>query len=80
MACHWTHETEYYPQLDEVAAYTYEAFSANKAMKSTTPGSGQAYLGAYKDSEGNWLDGSKNYTLHIPPNPPAKQFWSLYTV
>ncbi|MCP4271262.1 MAG: DUF1254 domain-containing protein, partial [Gammaproteobacteria bacterium] len=21
--------------------------------------------------------GSKNYKLHIPPNPPAKQFWSI---
>ena len=46
-------------------------------MGSKKPGYGQAYLGAYKDSKGNWLDGSKNYKLHIPPNPPAKQFWSL---
>lgn len=73
----WTHETEYYHQLDELASYTYEAFATSKAMSSKKPGSGMAYLGAYKDSEENWLDGSNNYTLHIPPNPPAKQFWSL---
>ena len=46
-------------------------------MKSQTPGQGQAYLGAYTDAEGNWLDGAKNYTIHIPANPPAKLFWSF---
>jgi hypothetical protein len=77
MFWHWTHETEFYHQLDEMAAYTYEAIGTNQAMATEIPGVGQAYLGAYKDSEGNWLDGSKNYKLHIPPNPPAKQFWSI---
>ena len=77
MFWHWTHETEYYHQLDELAAYTYEAIGTNKAMATQKPGIGQAYLGAYTDGEGNWLDGSKNYKLRIPPNPPAKQFWSL---
>jgi len=43
-------------------------------MPLTSPFIGQTYIGAYKDSEGNWLDGSKSYKLHIPPNPPAKQF------
>ena len=46
-------------------------------MSTQIPGIGEAYLGAYKDSEGNWLDGSKNYTLHIPTNPPAKEFLSI---
>jgi len=77
MFWHWTHETEFYHQLDEMAAYTYEAISTNEAMSTQIPGVGQAYLGAYKDSEGNWLAGGNNYTLHIPPNPPAKQFWSI---
>ena len=27
---------------------------------------------AYKDDEGDWLDGAKNYTLHIPPDAPAR--------
>ena len=77
MLWHWSHETEYYHQLDEMAAYTYEAIGTNKAMSTEIPGVGQAFLGAYKDSDGDWLDGSKNYKLHIPPNPPAKQFWSI---
>ncbi|TLX72457.1 DUF1254 domain-containing protein [Labilibacter sediminis] len=77
MVWHWTHETEFYHQLDEMASYTYEAIGTNEAMSTQIPGIGQAYLGAYKDSEGRWLDGSNSYKLHIPPNPPAKQFWSL---
>ena len=72
-----SHQSEFNYQLDELAAYTYEAIGTNVAMATKIPGFGQAYVGAYKDSEGQWLDGSSNYKLHIPPNPPAKQFWSL---
>jgi hypothetical protein len=74
---HWTHETEYYHQLDEMASYSYEAIGTNRAMATQKPGIGQAYLGAYKDSKGKWLDGGKSYRLHIPPNPPMKEFWSV---
>ena len=72
-----THETEFYHQLDEMAAYTYEAVTTSRGMATKTPGVGQAYLGAYKDSDGKWLDGTQNYKLHIPPNAPMKQFWSV---
>lgn len=71
------HATEFYHQLDEMAAYTYEAVATSRAMATKIPGKGQAYLGAYKDNEGKWLDGSLNYKLHIPPNVPAARFWSI---
>jgi len=29
------------------------------------------------DSKGNPLDGGKTYKLHMPPNIPAKDFWSF---
>jgi hypothetical protein len=64
-------------QLDERASYTYEAFTTSMGMVSKTPGLGQAYLGTYRDREGKAFDGGKNYTLRIPPNPPAGQFWSI---
>ncbi|MFI7530766.1 DUF1254 domain-containing protein [Nocardia salmonicida] len=67
----------HYDQLLERAAWFYEAVSFSEAMKSRTPGVGQAYLGAYTDAEGDWLDGGKSYTLHIPADPPAKLFWSV---
>ena len=77
MVWDWTHETEHYHQLDEMASYTYEAIGTGRAMATQMPGVGQAYLGAYKDSEGEWLDGGTSYRLHVPPNPPMKQFWSV---
>ena len=46
-------------------------------MVTTTPGVGSVYLGSYKDHDGNWLDGANTYRLHVPPNAPVKQFWSL---
>ena len=77
MVWDWTHETEYYHQLDELASYTYEAIGTNQAMVIQKPGVGQAYLGAYKDNQGKWLDGGTSYRLHVPPNPPMKEFWSI---
>lgn len=66
-----------YSQLDERAAYFYEAVALSKGMVTKTPGVGQAYLGSYRDQNGHAFDGGKSYRLRVPPNPPAKQFWSV---
>lgn len=66
-----------YDQLDERAAWFYEAVVISKAMLTQTPGVGQRYIAAYKDADGKWLDGGKTYKLHVPANPPAKGFWSV---
>src|SRR6266581_3125467 len=66
-----------YSQLDERAAYTYEAVALSKGMVSKTPGVGQAYLASYRDQAGHAFDGAKSYRLHVPPNVPMKQFWSV---
>jgi hypothetical protein len=65
-----------YDELLERASWFYEAVSFSEAMKSTTPGAGQAYLGSYTDANGDWLDGGRDYTLHVPADVPAKLFWS----
>jgi hypothetical protein len=66
-----------YSELDERAAYFYAALLVTKGMRSQTPGVGQAYLGSFRDKEGHAFDGAKTYHLHVPPNVPAKQFWSV---
>ena len=66
-----------FDQLDERAAWYYEAITVSKAMLSETPGVGQRYIAAYQDKDGNWLTGGNTYKLHIPANPPAKRFWSV---
>ena len=68
---------EHYDQLDQRAAWFYEAVSTSKGMVTTTPGLGSVYLANYTDKDGNWLEGGISYTLHVPPNPPAEQFWSI---
>lgn len=65
-----------YDELFERASWFYEAVSFSEAMKSTTQGVGQAYLGSYTDGNGEWLDGGRAYTLHVPADVPAKLFWS----
>jgi hypothetical protein len=66
-----------YDQLDERAEWMYEAVTTSAGMVTTAPGVGSVYLAAYADKDGDWLDGAKSYQLHVPANPPAKQFWSV---
>jgi hypothetical protein len=71
-------ESEFFSQLDERTDYFYEAVTTTKGMVSKTPGVGQAYLGAYElAADGSRFDGGKNYRLRVPPDAPAKQFWSV---
>lgn len=61
----------------ERTSYFYEAVTYSKAMITKTSNVGQAYLGAYQDKKGQWLDGGINYRLKVPANPPAVNFWSI---
>jgi len=63
--------------LDERASWFYEAVGAGPAMAPKRPGPSSAYLSAYKDKAGKWLDGGTSYRLRVPPNPPIKLFWSV---
>jgi hypothetical protein len=63
--------------LDERASWFYEAVGAGAAMAPKRPGPSSAYLSAYKDKAGQWLDGGRSYRLRVPPNPPIKLFWSI---
>jgi len=47
------------------------------AMAIKNVGVGSQYLIAYLDKNGDALDGSKTYKVHLPPNIPAKDFWSF---
>ncbi|MEM7283694.1 MAG: DUF1254 domain-containing protein [Pseudomonadota bacterium] len=68
---------ENYDALDGRAAWFYEAVTNDAAMQSDRPGWGQIYLASYRDSDGDWLDGAVSYTLTVPPDVPAEEFWSL---
>ena len=38
---------------------------------------GAKYPGVFRDKDGDYLEGGKSYTLHLPPNVPAANFWSM---
>ncbi|HZZ22678.1 MAG TPA: DUF1214 domain-containing protein [Roseiarcus sp.] len=40
-------------------------------------GAGSFYLSTYHDSNGAPLLGGNNYSLHVPANVPAHEFWAL---
>ena len=55
--------------------YTAKVNTLAIALEMVGVGSQDAYTA--KDEKGNYLDGSKNYKLNLPANPPAKVFWSV---
>ncbi|MGK7920122.1 MAG: DUF1214 domain-containing protein, partial [Trichodesmium sp.] len=66
-----------YFDYDAQALFAAYATGVTPAMASNKVGGGSQYLCGHQDKDGNPLDGSKNYTLHIPGNIPAQNFWSM---
>lgn len=65
------------PQIDARNNVYYMAAGNSPAMMEKHVGQGSQYLWTYRDADGNYLDGTKNYRLHILPNIPANNFWSV---
>ena len=57
--------------------FHYMATAVTPAMAVTIPGAGSDYAIAFVDSEQQPLDGSKTYKVHLPPNVPVANFWSI---
>ena len=63
--------------LDARAGFHFYATGITPAMAMKIIGKGSKYAYAYNDADGNPLDGGKTYKVHVPPNVPAKDFWSF---
>jgi hypothetical protein len=70
-------EAANYSELDERTDYTFEAITVAQGMVKQIVGAGSQYMSDAKDNDGNWLNGGNDYTLHVPPNAPAKEFWAV---
>jgi hypothetical protein len=72
-----TFETDTYLDVDARVTFSHQAAFTAKGMVLKLVGKGSQYLGTYKDSQGEWLDGSHNYSLHLDAGIPVKNFWSI---
>jgi hypothetical protein len=63
--------------LDARTYFFYNATVNTPAMALEMVGVGSQYGLLLVDRDGNYLDGSRSYRLHIPADVPAKDFWSV---
>jgi hypothetical protein len=70
----WTFQTSEMLDVDERGRFNFAAFGLPK--KAGTTGEASFYLITYRDKNGVPLSGENTYVLRIPPDVPAKQYWS----
>ena len=63
--------------LDARALFHYYATGSTPAMEAKIIGAGSQYIYTERDSQKRYLDGGKTYKITVPPNVPAKDFWSF---
>jgi hypothetical protein len=64
-------------KLNSATNFFYMATGITPAMCMRLTGIGSQYIFAMRDSEGQYLDGARNYRLTLPPEIPESRFWSV---
>lgn len=72
-----TFERDGITDIDARTLWHYQAIVVSPNLLSTTPGAGTAYLTTFRDNNGLFLEGGKDYILRVPPNAPTKRFWAV---
>ena len=70
-------DSQGYVNTDRRASFAYIAIGMSPAMVDKHVGLGSQYLWTPRDADGDYLDGARNYRLHVPADLPVKNFWSV---
>ncbi len=70
-------EDDTYLNLDARTAFFRFAYSSSPGMVVNMVGKGSKYPLTFKDADGNFLNGSNTYKLHLPKDIPAANFWAV---
>jgi len=66
-----------YLDVNQRTSYFQVAYASAPAMVMRTLDAGSKYPFTFRDANGEFLNGSNTYKLHLPPDPPAKLFWAV---
>jgi hypothetical protein len=68
---------DFYEEVEERAGAWHQLVGNFASYTPAQPGTGQFSMTVYRDSDGEFLNGSRTYRLHMPSNVPLKQFWQI---
>ncbi|MDO5758510.1 MAG: DUF1214 domain-containing protein, partial [Rhodobacterales bacterium] len=73
----WVNTEHGYTDIELRAWMFTDYYSMSPGMVSQTPDQGAAYWIVFNDADGAPLTGDTSYKLTLPPDVPAKLFWSM---
>ena len=72
-----TFTSDSFDYIDARTSFFTYAYSASPGMAANMDNVGAKYPAAFADADGDHLQGSKDYKLHIPKDVPVALFWSV---
>jgi hypothetical protein len=66
-----------FTNLGQRDAYFTTAYATSPGMVVDHVEKGAKYPSTWRDADGNFLEGGNTYQLHLPPDVPAVNFWSV---
>ena len=72
-----TFTADSFTYLDARSTFFTYGYSTSPGMALSMVNVGSKYPLTFKDADGDFLNGSQNYRLHVPKDIPAALFWSL---
>ncbi|UCG66002.1 MAG: DUF1254 domain-containing protein, partial [Deltaproteobacteria bacterium] len=66
-----------FSDIDARTLWHYPAIVVAPHLNATKPGVGNSYLTGFRDKNGEFLLGDRNYKLRVPAEVPVKRFWAV---